>query len=388
MDFSALLTRDLLGNSMLQWFVAGGIALTIFVVLRVARGLVRGRLQRVAGATDFAYDDLVVGLLGRTRSLLILAAALAIAAQSLVLPARYAQAVDLALIVALLIQAAIWGNYALSYVLQTLEERDDIGSGRRTTLAAISFLGRLVLFTVLSLVALDTMGVDVTALIASLGIAGIAIGLALQNVVGDLFASLSIVLDKPFEIGDFVIVGEFMGTIEQIGLRTTRVRSLSGEQLVFTNNDLLQSRIRNYKRMQERRVVFTVGVTYDTDRSLLARLPDEIREVVEAQEQVRFDRSHFKGFGPSSLDFETVYWVLSADYNVFMDIQQAINLALVERFADLDAEFAFPTQTLHLHPGAGFARWGAGDDTAAGGSGGIGAETPPAADADAPTAAS
>jgi small-conductance mechanosensitive channel len=170
----------------------------------------------------------------------------------------------------------------------------------------------------------------------------------MQNVLGDLFASLSIVLDKPFVLGDFLIVDEHLGNVEHIGLKTTRVRSLWGEQLIFSNSDLLNSRIRNLGRMQERRTVFALGVTYQTPREKLTRIPGILREAVEAQEKTRFDRSHFKAYGDFSLNFETVYYVTVADYNAYMDVQQAINLRIHERFEEEGIEFAYPTQTLFL----------------------------------------
>jgi small-conductance mechanosensitive channel len=201
---------------------------------------------------------------------------------------------------------------------------------------------------VLLLMALANLDVEIGPLLTGLGVGGIAVALAVQNILGDLFASLSIVLDKPFVIGDFIIVGDLMGTVEYVGLKTTRVRSLSGEQLVFANSDLLNARIRNFKRMHERRVVFTVGVTYQTPRAQLAEIPTMIREIVEGQEKARFDRAHFKGYGAFSIDFETVFYVLDPDYNLYMDVQQAINLALHERFEEHGIEFAYPTQTLFV----------------------------------------
>jgi small-conductance mechanosensitive channel len=174
------------------------------------------------------------------------------------------------------------------------------------------------------------------------------VALAAQNILGDLFASASIVLDKPFVMGDFVIVDDHLGTVERIGLKTTRIRSLSGEQLVFSNNDLLQSRIRNFKRMYERRVVFSIGVTYQTPHDKLAEIPALLRAAVEAREQVRFDRAHFKEYGDFSLNFEIVYYVLSPDFNIYMDIQQAINLEIHREFERRDIEFAYPTQTIFV----------------------------------------
>jgi small-conductance mechanosensitive channel len=198
---------------------------------------------------------------------------------------------------------------------------------------------------------LENLNFDVSALVASLGVGGIAVALAAQNILGDLFASLSILFDKPFVVGDFIIVDDLPGTVEKVGLKTTRVRSLFGEQLVFSNNDLLSSRIKNYKRMEERRVVFPLGVTYQTGAEQLELIPGIIKKTIEKQEKVRFDRSHFKGYGDFALLFETVYWVTEPDYNLYMDIQQKINLELFHLFEEQGIEFAYPTQTIHLAAG-------------------------------------
>jgi small-conductance mechanosensitive channel len=167
-----------------------------------------------------------------------------------------------------------------------------------------------------------------------------------QNILGDLFASLSIVIDKPFVAGDFIIIDDFMGSVEHVGLKTTRIRSLGGEQIVFSNSDLLKSRLRNYKRMRERRIVFKFGLTYDTPPERLEQVPGIVRRIIEGQKQVRFERAHFAAFGESSLDFEVVFWMTTPDYNAYMDVQQAINLALMRELAGIGAEFAFPTRTL------------------------------------------
>ncbi len=212
----------------------------------------------------------------------------------------------------------------------------------------LGFVLRLGVWTIVLLLLLGNLGVQITPLLAGLGVGGIAVALAAQNVLGDLFASLSIVLDKPFAVGDFLIIGDFLGTVEQVGIKTTRLRSLSGEQLVFSNNDLLNSRIRNYGRMYERRVLFSIGVTYQTPSEKLRRIPRIVREAVEAQDRVRFDRSHFKEYGDFALVFETVYYVLAADYNIYMDIQQAINLRIYEQFEAEGIEFAYPTQTVYV----------------------------------------
>jgi small-conductance mechanosensitive channel len=190
--------------------------------------------------------------------------------------------------------------------------------------------------------------VNVTALVTGLGIGGVAIALAVQNVLSDVFAALAIVFDKPFDVGDAIAVDQVQGTVEHIGLKTTRIRSLSGEQIVISNNELLKNRIRNYKRMFERRVVFLLDVTYDTPPDTIGRIPAMVREIVNAQQPVRFDRSHFSGFTESALRVETVYFVLDPDYNRYLDIQQRINLELLRRFAAEGIRFAFPTRAIHV----------------------------------------
>jgi small-conductance mechanosensitive channel len=216
------------------------------------------------------------------------------------------------------------------------------------SLAVIGFVVRVLIWALVALLTLDNLGIDVTALVAGLGIGGIAVALAVQNILGDLFASLSITFDKPFVVGDFLIVDDFLGSVEYIGIKSTRLRSLSGEQIVLSNADLLKSRIRNYGRMVERRVLFATSVTYETPVEKLERVAPLIREIVQAQPDTRFDRSHFAKHGPSSLDFETVYYVLSADYNRYMDIQQAINLRLHREFARIGIEFAYPVQRIFV----------------------------------------
>lgn len=248
------------------------------------------------------------------------------------------------------VQVGLWGSAVITRWLGEYQRRHmETDAEGVTTMRALGFLARLVLLALLFLLVLDNIpGVEVTALIAGLGIGGIAVALATQNILADLFASFSISLDKPFAIGHFIMVGEHMGTVENIGLKTTRLRSLSGEQLVISNDDLLRSRVRNYRRMSERRVLFGFGVVYQTPYSKLQSIKAMVREIVEDTEQARFDRAHFKAYGNFSLDFEVVYYVLSPDYTTYMDIQESINLALFRKFEEEGIEFAYPTQTLYL----------------------------------------
>ena len=194
---------------------------------------------------------------------------------------------------------------------------------------------------------LDNLGIKISAVIAGLGIGGIALALAAQSILGDLFSSFAIFLDKPFKVGDFIIVGDLLGVVEHVGIKTTRIKSLHGEQLVFPNSDLTNSRIRNYKKMQKRRVSFQIGVLYQTTHEQLKNIPQIVAEIVKNIDKVTLDRAHFLSFADFSLVFEIVYYVDGSDYNLYMDIQQEINLALKENFGKAGIEFAYPTQTLY-----------------------------------------
>ncbi|UCF10967.1 MAG: mechanosensitive ion channel family protein [Candidatus Bipolaricaulota bacterium] len=342
--------RTLYNNAVWQWILAGAVVVFVAAVLWVFTRLLLRRLSRWAERTPGRLDDLIVDLLGKTKLLFLMVVSLYAGSLAVDLPDIAERVLGALSIIALLVQAGFWGNGLITFwIARSVRRRLEEDAATATSLAALGFLSKIVLWGIVLLVALDNIGVDITALIAGLGISGIAIALAVQSILGDLFASLSIIVDKPFVIGDFIIVGELLGTVERVGLKTTRVRSLSGEQIIFSNSDLLASRIRNYKRMHERRIVFSVGVTYETPHEKLDAIPGYLREAVEAQSAVRFDRAHFKSFGAFSLDFETVYYMLVPDYNEYMDVQQAINLAIVERFADEEIEFAYPTQTLHVH---------------------------------------
>ncbi len=343
------LTQTFYGNSLQSWTLAAVVTLVALLAMGFGKALVVRQLTRIADRTANEMDDMAAEVLARTKLFFLLALAVLAGAHVLVVPDRVLDILEAVAFVALLLQIAIWGNAAIHaslsrYTTRVMEQ--DAASA--TTLRFVGFLLRLGLWILIALVALDTADVDITALIAGLGVGGIAVALAVQNILGDLFASLSIVLDKPFVIGDFIIVGDMMGTVEHIGLKTTRIRSLSGEQLVFSNNDLLSSRIRNYKRMNERRAVFSFGVTYQTPMEKLERIPEIVRGVVEERGNTRFDRAHFHRYGPSSLDFEVVYYMLVPDYNAYMDTQQAINLELFGRFQDLGVDFAYPTQTVYV----------------------------------------
>lgn len=337
------------GNTVRQWLIAAGVLVLIYIGLGLIKKILINRISKWAERTQTDLDNLIVDLLRRVSKLLLFAVSLYGATLILTLPPKLQSALRIFVILAFLLQAAGWGNGLILYYIQRYKrEKLDTDPASVTTVSALGFVGKLVLWTIILLLALDNLGIDITGLIAGLGIGGIAIALAVQNILGDLFASLSIVLDKPFVIGDFIIVDNFLGSVEHIGLKTTRIKSLSGEQLVFSNSDLLNSRIRNFKRMYERRVVFSLGVIYQTSLEKLQMIPEIIRNIIEQQEKTRFDRAHFKEYGNFSLNFEAVYYVLDPNFNVYMDIHQAINLEIFKQFKQEHIEFAYPTQTLFL----------------------------------------
>lgn len=336
-----------LNNEVRTWLLAGAVAIVVYTGMTVLRRLVVRQVTALSRRTSNVADDLVADTLRRTTTYFLLFVSLYAASRILVLSDSADTALRFTGVIVVVSQVALWGTVIINTLIRRqMALRIEEDAATATTINALGFVLRLAFYSILVLMGLSNLGFDVTALIAGLGIGGIAIALALQNVLGDLFASLSIVLDRPFVIGDFIIVDDMVGTVEYVGLKTTRVQSLSGEQIVFANADLLNSRIRNFKRMYQRRIVFTLGVTYQTPRTQLEQIPAMIRAAVERQENTRFDRSHFLAYGDFSLNFETVYHVLVPDYNVYMDIQQAINLEIHREFESAGIEFAYPTQTL------------------------------------------
>lgn len=350
-----ILTTSFLGNTLRAWLIAAGITFISFLLLRfVAVGLL-GRLARAASRTRNRWDDVLAEALQGTRSLPMMAVALYAGANALTLSVKAADILRSVTVIALLVQVGLWVSRGLTAWLAHRTEEDVADEPARVmTMNVIGVAAKVALWSMVLLLALDNLGVDVTALVAGLGVGGVAVALAAQSVLGDLFASLSIVLDKPFVLGDFLVVGDFMGGVEAIGLKTTRLRSLSGEQVVFANSDLLGSRVRNFGRMYERRVVFKVGVTYQTSREKLGAIPELIRAAIEGQgDRVRFDRSHMSAYGDFAIMFESVYFVLSPDYGVHMDIQQAVFLEIHEEFEKRAIDFAYPTQTVFVQKEGG-----------------------------------
>jgi small-conductance mechanosensitive channel len=349
-----VLWQAISANALSVWAMAS--LLTIGVLL----GLVLARMvaQRILKALDdeeraAPLHHVLAAMLGATRLWLLFPIALYCGTSALELPAKLDASVDKLVVVALLLQAALWLNALIGYWLTgAIEKRRGTDGGAVTALALVHFAARVVVWTMALLVVLNHLGFNVSALVTGLGVGGVAVALAVQNILGDLFASLSIVLDKPFVIGDFIVVGDSTGRVEHIGLKTTRVRALGGELIVFSNADLLKSRIHNFKLMPERRMAFKVMVDYVTPTDKLAAIPAMLKEMVlEHGDAVRFDHAHFMEVGEAALTFEAVYFVLNPEKNNHLDIQQAINLKLLRRFDQQDIEIVHSTRIVPWREG-------------------------------------
>ena len=345
-----ILTTIIWNNSLLDWLISIGILLATYLVLKLVVGVLHRKLAKKADQTQNRLDDLITQLLGNIKSYFLLVVSIYAGTLHLTLEEGTSGTLRLVILIVILLQVGVLSTKLITYFISSkMTKPDEETDLDKTTLSVVGFIAKLVVWTVILLLILDNLpGVEVTTLITGLGIGGIAIGLAVQNVLGDLFASLSIALDRPFVIGDYIVVGDMNGTVEKIGLKSTRVRSLTGELLVFGNSDLLGSRIRNFKQMQRRRVVFQIGVLYETPYDKLTRIPHMIEEIITQQSHLTFDRVHFKEFGDFSLIYEIVYHLETSDYTEYMDAQQIINLAIFKRFEEEGIGFAYPTQTLYL----------------------------------------
>lgn len=343
------LDKVILGNPVRAWLGALAILLGLVILYALIKKLLLGRIVALSSRTRTNLDDALAAAIDATKPWLLLFIAVQFAVRPLDLSSQVGAWMTRLAIAAGLIQIGFWVSAWLHVLLQSWNERrwgDDPEASM--TLRFVGWAVSVAVWAIVVMLVLENLGVDISALVAGLGIGGIAVALAVQSVLGDLLASLSILLDKPFVVGDYLAVDDLGGTVESIGLNSTRLTSLTGEQLVFSNKDLLQSRIRNYGRMEERRVLFRIGVVYGTPPDVVEKVPGMLRSAIESHELTRFNRSHFKEFGDSALIFETVYFMTVPDYGTYMDVQQAVNLEMLRRFAAEGIEFAYPTQHLYL----------------------------------------
>ncbi len=346
--FEQIIQTVIFKNRILDYLICLSIFLAGILIIYLFKNFVLIRLRRWAARTATTLDDFLIGIFRRNIIPLFYFGAFYVSIRNLTLNPVLSRMIDILGLILLTIFTIRFLVSIINYGLKTVwlgKERDE---SKERSLKGILSVIKVVIWGLGIVFLLDNLGFKISTVIAGLGIGGVAVALAAQAILGDLFSYFAIFFDRPFEIGDFIIVGDFLGTIERIGIKTTRIRSLGGEQIVFSNTDLTNSRVRNYKRMDKRRVVFKLGVTYPTTLEKLKMIPQIIAGVIKNTEDTVFDRAHFFSYGDFSLIFEVVYYVLSRDYNKYMDIQQEINFAIKEEFRKRKIEFAYPTQTLYI----------------------------------------
>ncbi len=347
---SELWHTGFLGNELGEWAVALAIFLITFAISPlVRRAITAQRRREPPRPAGYVALDLLAAVVARTNRVFLWAVAVWLAARDLTFPDRIDRLLNTALVLLLWMQLALWAMAAVRYGIGLRRQRIGAESLVASMDAIVVAIG-IVVWGLAGLLALENLGIHVGPLLAGLGIGGIAIALAVQTVLADLLASLAIALDKPFGVGDFLTVDDCQGTVEHIGVKSTRVRSLTGEQIILGNSDLLKARVRNFGRMMQRRALFQLDVHYDTPVAALAAVPGAVREIVEATPEVRFDRCHLLRCAPTALQYEVVFFVTTPDYAVFANAQQSINLRILERFRTLGVTFAALGPTpLRLH---------------------------------------
>jgi small-conductance mechanosensitive channel len=337
-----------LSNSLAEWLIAGIVAVAVWSGLWVIRRVIASRYRKYSTAQQRLPVRLLAYLAGNTKQFFFVALALDAAQAGLTLPDTMQHLVSATVMILLLVQVGLWAGRAVRFYVELQELERGADRAFAGSLDIINFVARMLIWSLLVLVALDNVGVNITALLAGLGVGGVAVALALQNVLGDLFASLSIALDKPFVVGDRLVVDAFVGNVEHIGIKTTRLRSETGEQIILSNADILKSRVRNFGRAQEQRALATLRLTYDTPADTLRGIPKLLEGIVREQPNARFERCHLKTLGESALHFELSYFVQQPHLNPLLDLQQAVNFRILDEFRNLGVEFDLPTQRVIL----------------------------------------
>jgi len=343
------LSQTYFGNTIEAYLIALGILIGGIVLIKIFKTIVLYRLKKWAEKTETTLDDFLIKGIEKSIVPLLYYGAFYAAITSLTLNPQTKKIVDITSLALLTFFIVRFISSTIMFTLSYFIKKQERGEEKARQLRGMTVLINIFVWVLGIVFLMDNLGFDISAVIAGLGIGGIAIALAAQTILGDLFSYFVIFFDRPFEVGDFINVGDKVGTVEYTGIKTTRVRALSGEQLVFSNTDLTNSRIHNFKKMQERRVVFKLGVIYQTTAAQLEEIPKIVREITENHPDVRFDRGHFSSYGDFSLNFEFVYYVFGSDYVKYMDTQQSINLKIYNEFEKRGIEFAYPTQTLFVN---------------------------------------
>ncbi len=334
-----------LGNAVRDYALAFGYFIVFLIIFKIFQSIIIRQLSALADKTKTDIDDELIKIVKSIKPTFYSFLAFYIAVNFIELNEVFRKFITVILIAWVVYQVIISLQILIDNVLKKYTDRDNEPVG---AIKLIGEIAKALLWFVGALLVLSNLGVNITSLIAGLGIGGLAIALALKNILSDLFSSFAIHFDKPFVVGDYIIIGDKAGTVEKIGIKSTRLKVARGEELIISNQELTNAQVLNFKKMQERRIAFAFGVTYKTKQEQLVKIPNIIKETVSKVDGARFDRAHFKKISDSSLDFEVVYYITTPGYSKYMDIQQEINLKIHELFEKEKIEFAYPTQTLYI----------------------------------------
>jgi|SRR5690554_2672629 len=345
---NTVLQQTYFHNRVLDYLIFAGVLFIGIILVKVIKKILTKNLIAWAQSTPSAFDDFLVSVFQDKAMPFLFYGLLYLAFQFLHVAPVITKVLNLLGIILVTYYGVRVSLALLKYFLEHYWMRKTKNAGKRHVINGVFTFAKIMVWGFACILLLDNLGVKISALVTGLGIGGVAVALAAQTILGDLFNYFTIYFDRPFEVGDYIVIGEYMGTVEHIGLKTTRLRSLGGEQLVLSNTDLTNSRVRNYKRMERRRVSFQIRVTHQTGVDHLRIIPGLLSEIIKSMEGVTFDRAHFAAFADFSLVFEVVYYVNSSDYSRYMDLQQEINLKIKEEFTKLGVDFAYPTQSLYI----------------------------------------
>lgn len=347
MNYIEILNLSFWNNSVLDYLIALAVFILSLIILKIFKYILLAKLKKIASRTKTKFDDLIIKTIDSIGWPFYLFLSLYVSLKFLNIPAILANIVYYVILIVGIYYIVKGLQIIIDYGFKRIaEKRQETSPGVIELLRRIS---KIILWGLAVIIFLQNLGYDITALVAGLGIGGLAIAFALQNILADIFASFSIYFDKPFEIGDFIIIGNDMGTVKKVGIKTTRIQTLQGEELVVSNKELTSTRVHNYKKMEKRRIVFNFGVIYETKTEKLKKIPLIVKEVIDKIDLAELDRVHFNKFGDFSLNYEVVYYLNSSEYNDYMDTQQSINLSIKEHFEKEGIEFAYPTQTVFVN---------------------------------------
>ena len=338
---------EFLGNTIKDFLIALIVFFIALIIFKIFQSLILNKLKNFAEKTKTDIDDAFVKIVSALRPPFYSFLSFYLALKFLVLKDIAEKIINIILAAWVIYLAIIALQILIDYIIKkSLKKYTD--EQAKSAMKLLGNISKITLWSIGILLFLSNLGVNVTSLVAGLGIGGIAVALALQNILNDLFSSFAIYFDRPFTIGDFIIVGEQSGVVKKIGIKTTRIRALRGEEIVISNKELTSARIQNFKKMKERRITFSFGVVYDTPLEKIKKIPSLIKKIVESEKLARFDRAHFHQFGDSALLFEVVYYIQTGEYNDYMDANQGIMLKIKEIFEKENIVMAYPTQTVYL----------------------------------------